>query len=91
MPLTMRPTGLASGVDKDRPDFTIYSGDWALGRIYEQGGGPQPARWFWSLRGILGKPADLRTDGHAATLDEAKVQFESAWRRWLDWAKLGER
>ena len=87
MPLTMRPTGLSSGVDEDRPDFTIYSGDWALGRIYEQGGG----RWFWSLRGILGKPADLRTDGHAATLDEATAQFETAWRRWLDWAKLGER
>jgi hypothetical protein len=25
----MRPTGLASPVDKDRQDFTIYSGDWA--------------------------------------------------------------
>jgi hypothetical protein len=28
MGLTMRPTGLASPVDKDRQDFTIYSGDW---------------------------------------------------------------
>jgi hypothetical protein len=32
MPLTMRATGLASPVDKDRQDFTIYSGDWAMGR-----------------------------------------------------------
>jgi hypothetical protein len=31
MGLTMRPTGLASPVDKDRQDFTIYSGDWAMG------------------------------------------------------------
>jgi hypothetical protein len=38
MPLTMRPTGLASPVDKDRQDYTIYSGDWAMGRIYEQRG-----------------------------------------------------
>jgi hypothetical protein len=28
----MRPTGLASPVDKDRQNFTIYSGDWAMGR-----------------------------------------------------------
>ena len=42
MPLTIRSTGLTSPVDKDRPDFTIYSGDWAMGRIYEQRGGPAP-------------------------------------------------
>jgi hypothetical protein len=30
MPLTMRPTGLASPVDQDREDYTIYSGDWAM-------------------------------------------------------------
>ena len=39
-------------------------------------------RWFWSLHRIFGKPADMRTDGHAATLDGAKAQFESIWRRW---------
>ena len=36
MPLTMRPTGLSSPVDKDRQDFIIYSGDWAMGRVYQQ-------------------------------------------------------
>ena len=88
--LTMRPTGLTSPVDKDRQDFSIYSGEWAVGRIYEQRGGPDSRRWFWSLHGIFRKPADMRTDGHAATLDEAKAQFETAWRRWLVWAKLRE-
>jgi hypothetical protein len=34
MPLTMCPTGLSSPVDKDHADFTIYSGAWAVGRIY---------------------------------------------------------
>ena len=38
MPLTMRPTGLASPIDKDRQDYTIYSGAWAVGRIYEERG-----------------------------------------------------
>jgi hypothetical protein len=63
----MRPTGPASPVDKDRQDFTIYSGDWAMGRIYEQRGGPDHMRWFWSLFGMFGKPADMRT-GHPPTL-----------------------
>ena len=35
MPLNLRPTGLGAGIDKDRQDFTIYSGGWAVGRIYE--------------------------------------------------------
>ena len=82
---------LSSPVDNDRQDFTIYSGDWAMGRIYEQRGGPDHMRLCWSLYGIFGKPADMRTDGHAATLDEAKAQFETAWHRWLAWAKLSER
>ena len=33
MALTLRPTGLGAGIDKDRPDYTIYSGGWAVGRI----------------------------------------------------------
>ena len=36
--------------DKDRQDFTIYSGDWAMWRIYEQRGGPDSMRWFWLLQ-----------------------------------------
>jgi hypothetical protein len=57
---------------------------------YETWGGPDHLRWFWPLHGIFGKPADMRTDGHAATLDQAKTQFETAWRCWLAWAKLQE-
>jgi hypothetical protein len=61
MPLKLRPTGLASPIDKDRGDF---SGEWAMGRIYEERGSRQHLRWCWSL---LGKPVDLRTDGRAPT------------------------
>ena len=49
MPLTMRPTGLGSGVDKDRPDYIVYCGGWAIGRIYETRGGTGSLRWFWSM------------------------------------------
>ena len=26
MPLTLRPTGLGSGIEKNRPDYTVYCG-----------------------------------------------------------------
>ena len=31
MALKLGPTGLGFGIDKDRQDFTIYSGGWAMG------------------------------------------------------------
>jgi hypothetical protein len=27
MSLKLRPTGLGSGIDKDRPDYTVYTGE----------------------------------------------------------------
>jgi hypothetical protein len=34
MPLKLRPTGLGSGIDKDRPDYTVFTGDVGeVGRI----------------------------------------------------------
>jgi hypothetical protein len=79
----MRATELASPSDQHRRDFTVYSGDWAIGRIYEQRGSPDSMRWFWSLYGMLSKPVAMRTNGLAAMLDEAKAQFELASQRWL--------
>ena len=49
MPVKLRPTGLGSGIDKDRPDYTVYTGEWEVGRIYQTRGGPDSLRWFWSL------------------------------------------
>jgi hypothetical protein len=75
---------------KDRKDYIVFSGKWEMGRIHEIRGGPEHLRWFWSLRGILGKPLDMRTDGRAPTLEAAKAEFEASWRQWLAWAKLAE-
>ena len=44
-----RPTRLGSGIDKDRQDYTVYTGGWDIGRIYETRGGPEHLRWFWSF------------------------------------------
>ena len=49
MALKLRPTGLGSGIDKDRPDYTVVIGEWEVGRIYETRGGPDSLRWFWSM------------------------------------------
>ena len=68
MPLTMRLTGLGSGIDKDRPDYGVYSGEWEIGRIYQTRGGPGSLRWFWSTnahvrsRALLAAPLLLRSD-----------------------------
>jgi hypothetical protein len=51
MALTMRPAGLSSGVDKERADYTVFCGEWNIGRIYEVRGGPEHLR--------LGYPVQL--------------------------------
>ena len=86
MPLTMRPTGLGSGIDKDRPDYTVFCGEWAIGRIYETRGGPDHLRWFWSFT-VTGPMARA---GRVATLKEAKAQLAKSWDAWKAWAELEE-
>ena len=86
MPLTMRPTGLGAGIDKDRPDYTVFTGEWEIGRIYETRGGPDNLRGFWSM--TVNGP--MTRAGRVATLDEAKAQFQKSWDAWKMWAKLQE-
>jgi hypothetical protein len=93
MPLTMRATGLSSSpVDKDRQDWTIFDTGEPVGRIYEDASASTPAelRWFWSVTVYVNPKAGIVTSGNALTLAVAKVQFETAWRQWLAWAKLQE-
>jgi hypothetical protein len=73
-------------IDKDRPDYTIYSGEWAIGRIYETRGGPDHLRWFWSFTATC----PMTRSDKVATLEEAKVQFRKSWDAWKAWAKLEE-
>ena len=71
MALKLRPSGLGSGTDKDRPDYTVYCGGWGVGRIYQTHGGPDSLRWFWSLT-VTGP---MTRSDKVATLEEAKAQF----------------
>jgi hypothetical protein len=76
MPLKLRPSGLGSGIDKDRPDYTVFTGEWEVGRIHQTRGGPEHLRWFWSL--TVNGPM-TRSD-RVATLEEAKAQFQKLGR-----------
>ena len=76
----------ASGIDKDRPGYTVSSGEWNVGRIYEARGGLDSLRWFWSL--TVNGPM-TRSD-RVATLEEAKAQFQKSWDAWKAWAKMEE-
>jgi hypothetical protein len=44
MALTMRPTGLGHGVYKGSIDYSVFSGAWQIGRIYERRGFPENVR-----------------------------------------------
>ena len=52
MTLKMCPTGLGSGTYKDNVDYSVFSGEWLIGRIYERNGFPDEVRFFWSLHGV---------------------------------------
>ena len=80
MALTLRPSGLGSGIDKDCPDYTVYLASWNVGCIYETRGGPDSLRWFWSL--TVNGPM-TRSD-RVATLEEAKAQFQKSWDAWAE-------
>jgi len=86
MPLKLRPSGLGSGIDEDRPDYTVFTGEWEVGRIYQTRGGPDSLRWFRSM--TVNVPM-TRSD-RVATLEEAKAQFQKSWDAWKMLAKLEE-
>jgi hypothetical protein len=72
MPLRMRPTGLGSGIDKDRPDYAVFTGDWEIGRIYQTRGDHDSLRWFWSMNAN----GPMTRSDRVATLEEAKRNFK---------------
>src|SRR3954468_17187446 len=88
MPLKLRPSGLGSGIDKDRPDYTVHSGEWEIGRIYQTRGGPDSLRWFWSMNAN----GPMTRADRVATLEEAKAQFQKSWdaRRGRSWRRSSE-
>ena len=91
MPLKMRQTGLGSGTYKDNVDYSVFSGEWLIGRIYERHGFPDEVRFFWSLHGVvLTRPPSIHTDGTRANREGAKAQCQKSWDARKAWANLEE-
>ena len=73
-------------IAKNGKDYTVYSGGWDIGRIYETCGGPEHLRWFWSFA-VQGP---MTRSDRVETFEEAKAQFQKSWEAWKAWAKLEE-
>jgi hypothetical protein len=74
---TSRPDGQWS-----EEDYDVLADGKVVGRIYDQGsaGTPPELHWFWSITSIVPAVPNI-TNGHAATLDEAKTKFRAAWMK----------
>ena len=86
MPLEFRSSGFNHPNDEHRVDYVIYSGNWDVGRIFEDRSSTDDLRWFWSI--TVG--SQRTRAGHVATLEEAKAQFQQSWDAWKAWANLEE-
>ena len=75
-----RTWAVGSGIDKDRPDYTMYCGEWAVGRIMKAAAKPADASWLWTL--AYGQHEDRTpTHGYEATREAAMAAFAKSWRR----------
>jgi len=86
MTLTLRPTGLAAPVDGDHKDFIVMSGEFVLGRIYEECGARPELRWYWAITASTpGRPSCARM----AALGASKGQRRSL-RQLAEVAGMGQ-
>jgi hypothetical protein len=63
-------------------DYDVLADGKVVGRIYDDAsaGTPPNMRWFWSVTAIV--PATPgRTNGTAATREEAMAKFRAAWAK----------
>jgi hypothetical protein len=92
MPLTLRPAGLKPPAAHEKlPDWSVMSGEFVVGRIYEVQAATQPeSRWFWVINGVHAGPDVMQKAGYAPTFDRAKAALKANWEYWLTWAKLKE-
>ncbi len=75
MALKMRPTGLGHGVYKDDIDYSVFCGEWCIGRIYETRTGPESLRWFWALHAPGGRET-LRASNRVGKIAKAELGME---------------
>jgi hypothetical protein len=82
MPPRDRSSALTRKLSKDRPDcWLIYFGDVHVGTIARRVGVPVNVdQWGWQCGFYPGSRPGEYLDGTAATFDQARADFEKAWR-----------
>ena len=81
MPLTIRPTGLASPAHHQCEDWIVFADGKTVGRIYQDASAPAELRWFWTITVYVHPDAGIITSGKAPTLERAKQAFLRSWKR----------
>src|SRR5437868_6748227 len=70
--------------------YTVLSGAFVVGVIRRMYSGPQGERWSSTINGVNAEIDVMEKHGMAATLDDARAEFVTNWRKWLAWAALKE-
>jgi hypothetical protein len=90
MSLTLRRTGLATPVDKDRRDYIVCSGEWAMAVSMKNAEALNICAGIGSCTAFSANHSTCAPMDARQHLRPAKAEFEASWRQWLEWAKLGE-
>jgi hypothetical protein len=73
-----------SSTDPHRESWSIYRGDVRVGTIGKRAGVPvEFDQWGWSLSFYPGLEPGQHRSGSAATFDQARADFETAWAELL--------
>ena len=83
MTLTLRPTGLGAGIDKDRPDYTSPAANGRSAASIRRGAVPTVCAGSGRYRQL---PDETRAD-RVATFNEAKAKFRKCWDAWNAWVE----
>ena len=86
MALTMRPTGLGSGIDKGRPNYTVFDRR-VGGRLHL--GNAQRARQSALVLVANGQRSDDAL-GSRGDLGAGQGEFQKSWDAWKAWATSEE-
>ena len=90
MPLKLRPTGLVPGSTRTGRTYSVYTGEWDVGRIYQRAADLTVCAGSGRGTASSASPLTCAPTATRRTLDGATAQFELTWRQWLAWAKLRE-
>jgi hypothetical protein len=81
MPLTLhKKPGALPTRHRKFPSYFVWDGKMRAGRIYKDSKKNAALPWARSITALGTAPEEVRTKGHAATLEEARLQFKASWQ-----------